>query len=105
MFRSFDELLDAARARGPAFHRGSRRPRSRCDRGAQARPRIGLWRRASWWAREDEIRALARAGGFELPDSQIVNEPDPAAAVRQAIALVREGRAGLLMKGKIAPPA
>ena len=45
---------------------------------------------------------MARAGGFEISESQIVNEPDPAAATRQAIALVREGRAGLLMKGKIA---
>jgi phosphate butyryltransferase len=52
--------------------------------------------------RGSEIRALAREGGFDLPDSQIVNEPDPAAAMRQAIALVREGRAGLLMKGRIA---
>jgi phosphate butyryltransferase len=49
-----------------------------------------------------EIRALCREAGFDIPDSQIVNESEPAAAVRQAIALVREGRAKLLMKGKIA---
>jgi phosphate butyryltransferase len=47
------------------------------------------------------IRALARAVWFDLPESQILHEPDEAAAVRRAIALVRDGHARLLMKGKV----
>lgn len=101
MFRSFDELLDAARARGPvtiavaAAHDPD--VIEALKRARELRLAEGIL-----VGRGDEIRALARDGGFDLTDSQIVNEPDPAAAVRQAIALVREGRAGLLMKGKIA---
>jgi phosphate butyryltransferase len=54
---------------------------------------------------KSEIRALARDTSFDLSDGQIVNEPDPAVALRHAMALVREGRAGLLMKGKITTAA
>ena len=101
MFHSFDELLDAARARGPV---------SVAVAAAHDPDVIEALKRAHELhlaegilvGKGSEIRALAREGGFELSDSQIVNEPDPAAATRQAIALVREGRAGLLMKGKIA---
>jgi phosphate butyryltransferase len=49
-----------------------------------------------------KIRALADEAGLELDASQVINEPDEGAAIRQSIALVREGRAGLLMKGKVA---
>ncbi|HXM45315.1 MAG TPA: bifunctional enoyl-CoA hydratase/phosphate acetyltransferase [Bryobacteraceae bacterium] len=101
MFRSFDELLDAARAHGPisiavvAAHDPDVIEALKHARELRLAEGILV-------GKGDEIRALAGEGGLDLPDSRIVNEPDPAAAVRQAIALVREGRAGLLMKGKIA---
>ena len=101
MFRSFDELLDAARARGPV----SIAVAAAHDPDViEALKRAGELQLAEGIlvGKGSEIRALARAAGLDLPDNQIVNEPDPAAATRQAIALVREGRAGLLMKGKIA---
>lgn len=47
------------------------------------------------------IRTLARSVWFDLPESQIIHEPEEAAAVRRAIALVRDGHARLLMKGKV----
>jgi phosphate butyryltransferase len=101
MFRSFDELLDAARARGPVSIAVAAAHDPDVIEALKRARELGL-AEGILVGNGDEIRALAREGGFDLADSQIVNEPDPAAAVRQAIALVREGRAGLLMKGKIA---
>lgn len=101
MFHTFAELLDAARARGPATiavaaaHDPDVIEALKRARELQLAEGILV-------GKGTEIRALARAAAFDLPDSQIVNEPDPAAALRQAMALVREGRAGLLMKGRIA---
>jgi phosphate butyryltransferase len=101
MFRTFDDLLEAARARGPvsiavaAAHDPD--VIEALQRARELRLAEGIL-----VGNGSEIRDLARARGFDLAESQIVNEPDPAAATRQAIALVREGRAGLLMKGKVA---
>ena len=100
MLHNFDELLDAARARGPvsiavaAAHDPDVIEALKRARELQLAEGILV-------GKGSEIRALAREAGFDIPDSQIVNESDPATAARQAIALVREGRAGLLMKGKI----
>src|ERR1035438_5843128 len=93
MFHSFDELLDAARARGPI---------SIAVAAAHDPDVIEALKRAHELhlaegilvGKGSEIRALAREGGFELSDSQIVNEPDPAAATRQGNAPGRGGRAG-----------
>jgi phosphate butyryltransferase len=101
MYRSFDELVGAARARGPV---------SIAVAAAHDPDVIEALRRARELhlaegilvGRETEIRALAHEGGLDLSATQIVNEVDPAAAIRQAVALVREGRARLLMKGKTA---
>ncbi len=99
--RSFDELLEAARARGPvsiavaAAHDPD--VLEALQRARELRLGEGIL-----VGRENEIRALARASGFDVSASPIVNEPDPAVALRHAIALVREGRADLLMKGKVA---
>src|ERR1017187_2071538 len=101
MFRSFDELLDAARARGPVSIAVAAAHDPDVIEALKRARELGL-AEGILVGRGSEIRALAREGGFDLPDSQIVNEPDPAAAMRQAIALGREGRAGLLMKGRIA---
>ncbi|MCC6860220.1 MAG: bifunctional enoyl-CoA hydratase/phosphate acetyltransferase [Bryobacterales bacterium] len=100
MFRNLDELVAAARAKGPV----------RIAVAAGHDPDV---MEALKQARElklaegilagnaDKIRALAAAADFELRDDQVIHEPDEAAAARKAIALVREGQCGLLMKGKI----
>lgn len=100
MFRSFDELLDAARGRGPCTIAVAAAHDADVIEALQRARELGL-ADGILVGNGDEIRRLARAAGFDLPDSRIVNEPDPATAVRQAIALVREGRAHLLMKGKV----
>ncbi len=100
MFRSFDELLGAARARGPVSiavanaHDPDVIEALKRARELQLAEGILVGNAA-------RIRDLAREGGFDVSDSQIVNETDPTAAIRQSIALVREGRASLLMKGKV----
>jgi phosphate butyryltransferase len=101
MFRSFDDLLNAARARGPLSIAVAAAHDPDVVEALQRARELGL-ADAILVGKESEIRALARDAGFDLSGSQIVNEPDPAAAIRQAIALVREGRARLLMKGKVA---
>ena len=101
MFRSFDELLDAARACGPVSIAVAAAHDPDVIEALKRARELHL-AEAILVGKGSEIRDLARECGFNLSDSQIVNEPDPAAATRQAIALVREGRAGLLMKGKIA---
>ncbi len=101
MLRSFQEVLDAARARGPATIAVAAAHDPDVIEALKRARELGL-AEGILVGKGTEIRALAREGGLEVSDNQIVNETDPATAARQAIALVREGRADLLMKGKIA---
>jgi len=100
MFRNFNDLLNAARARGPATVAVAAAHDSDVIEALQRARELEL-AEGILVGKESEIRELAKAAGYELSSGQIVNEADPATATRQAIALVREGRAGLLMKGKI----
>ena len=77
MFRNLNELVEAARAKGPVpvAVAAGRDP--------------------------DAIEALRRAGELGLAEGIFIEDPDDAAACRKAVALVREGKARLLMKGKV----
>lgn len=48
-----------------------------------------------------KIEAAAQEIGRSLDGIEIIHEPDHAAAARRGVALVREGRAGALMKGHL----
>lgn len=48
-----------------------------------------------------KIQQIARKAGLDLGRAQLVDAPDGPAAARQAVALVREGKAELLMKGSL----
>jgi phosphate acetyltransferase len=48
-----------------------------------------------------EIQGIARKAGIDLGRAQIIPAPDAPAAARQAVALVRDGKAELLMKGSL----
>jgi len=50
---------------------------------------------------EKEIVATARSGGIDLGQLEIVDAPNSVDAAKQAVALVREGRAEVLMKGSL----
>jgi phosphotransacetylase len=48
-----------------------------------------------------QIEAVARTAGIALGKAQVVDSPDSHKAAAQAVALVREGKAELLMKGSL----
>jgi phosphate butyryltransferase len=100
MYLNFDELLEAARARGPVSIAVAAAHDPDVIEALRLARELGL-AEGILVGKGSQIRSLAREAGFDLSESQIVNEPDPVAAIRQSIALVREGRAGLLMKGKV----
>lgn len=101
MFRNLDELVMAARERGPAriAVAAGHDPdviaalKQAADMGLADGILVG---------NEQKIRALADPVDYRPGADQIIHEPDEAAAARKAIALVREGRADMLMKGKLA---
>ncbi|HZT29995.1 MAG TPA: bifunctional enoyl-CoA hydratase/phosphate acetyltransferase [Bryobacteraceae bacterium] len=100
MLRTLDEVVEAARVRGPATIAvaAGHDPDviAALKEAQEMRLASGLF-----VGNAEKIRAMAREIGFSIPDAQIFNEPDDSRAAREAIALVREGRADLLMKGKI----
>ncbi len=50
---------------------------------------------------EAKIRSVAEAHGIDLGEAEFVDEPHSHAAAERAVALVREGRGELLMKGSL----
>lgn len=100
MFRNFDELVEGARARGPITIAVAAGHDPDVIEALKRAQELNL-AHGILVGNGTKIRALAQEGGFHIPDDQIINELDEAAMLRQAIALVREGRAGLLMKGKV----
>lgn len=101
MFRNLDELVSSARLRGPvkiavaAGHDPDVMAALKQARQMELADGILV-------GNGDKIRTMARSMDFWLPESQIIDEPDDLVAARKAIGLIREGRASLLMKGKIA---
>jgi len=101
MLRNFEELLAAARARGPATIAVAAAHDPDVIESLQRARELNL-ADGILVGNGARIRELAAQARFDLAAHQIVNEPEESVAIRQAIALVREGRAGLLMKGKVA---
>ncbi|MFN0168194.1 MAG: bifunctional enoyl-CoA hydratase/phosphate acetyltransferase [Bryobacteraceae bacterium] len=100
MFRTLDEIVQAALKQGPArIAVAAGHDPDVIEALKQARD-MNL-AHATFCGNAEKIRSMGAAVGFDIPDEQIVHEPDEMAAARKAIALIREGKAGLLMKGKI----
>jgi len=100
MFENLNEVVGAARARGAvniAVAAGHDPDVIAALKEAEA---IQL-ARATLVGNADKIRDMCTEAGYAVSDSQIIDERDEAAAARKAISLVREGKADLLMKGKI----
>ena len=104
MFRTLDELVEAARARGPARIAVAAGHDPDVIEALKRAAETGL-ASGTLVGQSEKIRALARTAGFEIADEQIVHEPDETRAAHRAVAMVREGRADLLMKGKISTGA
>ncbi len=98
--QSLDELVEAARSRGPvkiAVAAGHDPDVIEALKRAQD---LGL-AEAIIVGQARKIEELAKTTGLKLSADQLLDEPEEAAAARQAISLIREGTANLLMKGKI----
>lgn len=96
--RNFDELLRASQAAGPKVLAVA----AAADEGILEAVRLaqeqGLCR-SILVGDEGAIRRLAGEVGLDLTPHRVVHEPDPVLAARQAVSLVRQGEAQLLMKG------
>ena len=100
MFKNLDELVDAARARGPVKIAVAAAHDADVIGALKQAQEIEL-AVATLIGNAEKIRALVSEAGFDIPDSRIVDEPDTATAARRAVEMVRDGSASLLMKGKI----
>jgi len=100
VLRSFDELLARAKALGPArIAVVEGHDPDVLESLAQAEP-LGL-AAPILVGNPDKIAAAAGKVGYTLKPDAVVSTPHEGASVRQAIDMVREGRADLLMKGKV----
>jgi phosphate butyryltransferase len=100
MFRSLDEMVEAAGAYGPvriavaAGHSPECIAALKQARDMKLAEGIFIGDAKKIWALADEI-------GFEIPAHQVLNETNDGEAARRAVAMVRDGNAELLMKGKL----
>lgn len=99
MPRSLRELVDSVRTGAPAWIAIAAAHDPDVIEAMKEAEGIGL-AKGIFVGDPRKIRSLADAAGLRIPDAQLVSAPDDTAAAA-AISLVREGRASLLMKGKI----
>jgi phosphate butyryltransferase len=100
MFRNLDELVDASIRLGPARIAVAAGHDPDVIESLQLAREMGLAKGVLVGDRE-KIEPMAAAAGLHLDSGQLIHQPDDSAAALQAIELVREGAADLLMKGKI----
>jgi phosphate butyryltransferase len=100
MMRRLDELVVAARQRGPARVAIAAAHDPDVIEAMKKAGELGL-AEGIFVGDRAKILSLAEAAGWKIPDAQVVDEPDEPVAVRKAIGLVRDRSAGLLMKGKV----
>jgi phosphate butyryltransferase len=100
MFRTLDEVVEAARGRRWVKIAIAAAQDIDCIEAMKQAREMEL-AEGIFIGNGDKITALGREAGYDIPAAQIIHEPDDTQAARKAIALVREGKADLLMKGKI----
>ncbi|MBI4876447.1 MAG: bifunctional enoyl-CoA hydratase/phosphate acetyltransferase [Acidobacteria bacterium] len=100
MFRNLNEVVAMARQRGPVRIAVAAAQDPDVIEALGAAREMGL-AECILVGNAEKIRLLASQAKVYIPEEQIVHEPDDVAAARKAIGFVREGRASLLMKGKI----
>ncbi len=100
MFRTLEELVEAARGQGPMQIAIAAAQDPDVIEAIKLSQELGL-AKGIFVGDPQKIGLLADGAGLRIPDVQLVPETDDIAAARKAIALVRDGRASLLMKGKI----
>ena len=104
MYRNLDEVVEAARSKGPVQIAVAAGHDPEAIEALKKAGEMGL-AEGIFAGDSEKIRILAEAAGFEIPAERILHESDDAVAARRAVALVREGKARLLMKGKVGTAA
>ena len=100
MYKNLEELVAGARSQGPvqiAIAAGHDSDVVAALKQAQS---LGL-ADGIFVGDAEKIEAMAKEVDFDIPSANVQHEPDPMVAARKAIGLVRDGKAQLLMKGKI----
>lgn len=100
MFKNLNELVDAARNIGGARIAVAAGHDPDAIEALKEAQDMGL-AECVLIGNAKKIRTMAEQVGFKLKDEQVVDELDEALAARKAIGLIRDGKANLLMKGKI----
>ena len=100
MFRNLDDLVASAIGLGPARIAVAAGHDPDVIESLQLAREMGLAEAVLVGDRK-KIEPMAAAAGLCLDPEHLIHQPDESAAARQAIGLVRDGAADLLMKGKI----
>ena len=100
MFRNLDDLVKTAIGMGPARIAVAAGHDPDVIESLQLAREMGLAEAVLVGDRK-KIEPMADAAGLHLDSGQLIHQPDESAAALQAIGLVRDGAADLLMKGKI----
>ena len=100
MFRNLDDLVASAIGLGPAHIAVAAGHDPDVIESLQLAREMGLAEAVLVGDRK-KIEPMAAAAGLRLDPEHLIHQPDESAAARQAIGLVRDGAADLLMKGKI----
>ncbi len=100
MFRTLADMVEAAKAHGPVRIAVAAGHSPECIEALKQASQMKL-AEGIFIGDARKIWALADEVGYEIPAHQVLNEPNDVEAARRAVAMVRDGSADLLMKGKI----
>lgn len=100
MFRTLAEMVEAAKALGPVRIAVAAGHSPECIEALKRASEMKL-AEGIFIGDAKKIWSLADEAGYEIPAHQVLNEPNDVEAARRAVAMVRDGSADLLMKGKI----
>jgi phosphate butyryltransferase len=100
MFRNLDDLVETAIGLGPARIAVAAGHDPDVIESLQLAREMSLAEAVLVGDRE-KIEPMTAAAGLRLEPEQLIHQPDESAAAFQAIGLIRDGAADLLMKGKI----
>ncbi len=100
VIRSFAELVEAARAKGPKRVAIAAAQEREVLLAAQDAERQGL-AQCILVGDVPAIQEIAAEEGLDLSGMEMVHEPDPREAARRAMALVSQGHAEMAMKGRV----
>jgi phosphate acetyltransferase len=98
MIQTLQELVDLAQENPPTYVAVAAAAHKLVLQSVQRAVNLGLVV-PLLVGREEDIRQEAEAIGWELDDAQIVSTPTNKAAAAEAVRLVRQGEAQVLMKG------